>query len=192
MTSRNANEYVTVPMYLEEGVDVRDYGLDPGDLRTITIGGRKIRVIYIRCESEQKDGLMKIFWHRVNMDTQAVRRSRCMVPGKHGPIRCPESRKCSECEHSRSGSTLSLDDMLYEPADSYIPQDDVAEDLFISELIAYLEDVRPGYGQVFRLLFTGITNRREIGEILGIPTGTAKDWVTKVRKLAEEYYMNCR
>ena len=61
-------------------------------------------------------------------------------------------------------------------------------DIFVRELIDYLEDVRPGYGQVFRLLFTGITNRREIGEILGIPTGTAKERVTKVRKLAEEYY----
>lgn len=199
MTINRTNESVSVPMYLEEGVDVRAYGLDPDDIKTITIGGRKIRVIYIKCEPEQKEGLMKIFWHRVNMDGKSARQARCTVQGKYGSIRCPENRKCSKCEYGRSldcksGSVVSLDAMLedstFEPADNCSPEDDVVTDIFVNELIDYLEDVRPGYGQVFRLLFTGITNRREIGEILGIPTGTAKEWVTKVRKLAEEYYFD--
>ena len=100
--SKYANESVSVPMYIEKGVDVRAYGLDPDDIRTITIGGRKIRVIYIKCDSEQKDGLMKIFWHRVNMDKRPARESRCPVQGKYGSIRCPENRKCSECEYGMS------------------------------------------------------------------------------------------
>ena len=197
--SKYANESVNVPMYIEEGVDVREYGLDPDDIKTLTIGGRKIRVIYIKCEPEQKEGLLKIFWHRVNMDGKSARQSRCTVKGKYGSIRCPENRKCSECEYGRSldrksGSVVSLDAMLkdgaFEPVDNRNPEDDVVTDIFVNELFDYLEEVRPGYGQVFRLLFTGITNRREISEILGIPTGTAKEWVTKVRKLAEDYYFS--
>ena len=126
-----------------------------------------------------------------------ARESRCTVKGKHGLIRCPESNKCCECEYGaslehKSSSTVSLDalleDVAYEPADYSIPQEDRLIELLLEELIDYLEEIHPGYGSVFHLLCDGITNRREIGETLGVPTGTIKDWVPKIRRLAEEYY----
>lgn len=76
----------------------------------------------------------------------------------------------------------------YEPADYSIPQEDRLIELLLEELIDYLEEFHPGYGSVFHLLCDGLTNRREIGETLGVPTGTIKDWVPKIRRLAEEYY----
>lgn len=197
MSKNLTNEFVTAPLYVEKGVDIKDFGLDPKDIKTIRIGNRKIKVIYIQCPPEQKDALMKIFWHRVNMDKKSARESRCTVQGKYGPIRCPESRKCSECEYGQSldrknCSTVSLDALRendsYEPADQRIPQEEAMIELFLEEMIEYLEEIHHGYGSAFKLMYDGVTNRREIGKALGVPTGTIKDWIPKIRKLAEDFY----
>lgn len=188
----NLSKLVEVPMYLEEGVDVRSYGLDPRDIRTIKIGSRKIKVIYVQTESEKKDALMSLFWERVNEYNKDARSRRCMIEGKYGPIRCPESNKCSECERIKDGSILSLDQLLmdsaFEPADTNDIETEIIYEEFLADLIDYLEDIHPNYGRVFKLLYDGITVRHRIAEVLDIPTGTIKDWVPKIKSLAQAFY----
>lgn len=132
-----------------------------------------------------------------------LRAKRCLIPnGKGGFFHCPESNSCSNCKAKESDTfvtnlPLSLnrlteaeaeDDKVIDIADSIADTEaDAIALAMLDDLLDYLGSFKgKAYQTTFRMLYDGLTTK-EIADELGVPWSTAKDQITKVRKLAQEH-----
>lgn len=132
-----------------------------------------------------------------------LRAKRCLLPnGKGGFIHCSESNSCSNCKAKEADNfvtnlPLSLnrlveaeteDDKVIDIADSVADTEaDAIALAMLDDLLDYLGSFKgKAYQATFQMLYDGLTTK-EIAEELGVPWSTAKDQITKVRKLAIEH-----
>lgn len=132
-----------------------------------------------------------------------LRAKRCLIPnGSGGFIHCPESNSCSNCKAKEADKfvtnlPLSLnrlteaeteDDKVIDIADSVADTEaDAIAIAMLDDLLDYLGTFKgKAYQAVFQMLYDGFTTK-EIADELGVPWSTAKDQITKVRKLAQEH-----
>ena len=118
---------------------------------------------------------------------------RCMVKGKNGKlIRCPECNRCEDCERSsevcrernKTASLSFLVDEGAEPATEGAFEDGIIYETILEDLIAMLNEVKPKYGRIFRLLYDGAT-QQEMADELGIKQRTVSDDIKKIRSLVQ-------
>lgn len=78
---------------------IRDFGIDPKDVKTVKMRGRKFRCIFVPATKEQFLAYIKSLELEWKHEERA---GRCRVKGKSGKlIRCPESNKCEDCPRGK-------------------------------------------------------------------------------------------
>ena len=161
---------------------------------------RKLNVILVPGSKSQYDAIMSDYSREFKA---ADRDKRCKVPGKNGKlIRCPDSRKCSECPHylkrEEYGTVLFSDlsvvgddgeIMEYDPPAPENYNDGDRYLRMLDELIEYAGSKDPEFRLLIELLLDG-KSRRQIAKELGIPKSTVIDRVAKLRKITDEYLEN--
>ncbi len=124
-------------------------------------------------------------------DKREERDGRCLIPGKNRKlIRCPESRKCSECklyseackECNKTASLSLLAEEGTEPACQESFEDDVVYGMILQDLISMIGDIKPEYGSIFQMLYDGIT-QKEMAAELEMNERTISDYVKAVRQI---------
>jgi len=197
-TVRTAPQHVEIYMPIDRK-DTRTMELDPGRLSI-----RHIRVKNVLCYRLPGTPDFAEAYERL-LETEAraeSREKRCLLPDRHGGlVRCPAENSCKDCEkcldagfttnHPLSYEKLtqgdSEDDRILELPDRSEFMEDVHSSMLLENLTAYLATFPdPSYVPILRLLYEQY-EIREIAARLGIPWSTAKDRVTRVRKILQEY-----
>ena len=169
---------------------IRDFGIKPEDVTWRRIGNRKCRVVMVDATEAEYKAYMELVWAEIKRED---RDGRCMVKGKNGKlIRCPECNRCEECERSsevcreknKPASLSFLVDEGAEPAAEGSFEDDILYESILEDLIAMLNEIKPKYGRIFRLLYDGAT-QQEMADKLGIKQRTVSDDIKKIRSLVQ-------
>lgn len=176
-------------MVVTDGV-IRDFGITQKNVTWRRIGNRKCRVVMVDGTEEEYKAYMEPIWAEIRRKN---RDGRCMVKGKNGKlIRCPESNRCEACkrasevcrERNTTASLSFLVDEGAEPAAEGAFEDDIIYETILEDLVAMLSEIKPKYGQIFRLLYDGAT-QREMADELGIKRRTVSDDIKKIRSLVQ-------
>ena len=167
---------------------IEDYGLDPKDIVWKLIGNEKKRVYMVPATKEQYQNYMRDQW---KAQKRKVRETRCKIPGKNGKlIRCPDSRKCEECERyhnvvkeeNKPASLDALAEMGAEPAAEDSGMSDVEVKKTLDWLIDYLNAIKPEYGRIFKLMYD-LDTQAEIARELEMAPRTVSDKEAKIREI---------
>lgn len=173
-------------------------GYKKSDVSYQLIGNRKLPCVMVKGTEDQRKNYIRLLDNERKAED---REKRCLISdGKGGYIMCPECNKCNECKKRQSlefdiNRPLSLDKLVEGDSDDDRTFDvpgvtDVEGDAIVfatpDMLIEHLSKLSKEYGHIFEMLFDhwGV---KEIAEELNIPWSTAKDRITKVQKLAQEY-----
>lgn len=175
-------------------------GMEKYKITKSRVCNRKLNVILVPGSKSQYDTIMSDYSREFKAED---RDKRCAVPGEDGKlIRCPESRKCSECTYylkrEEYGTALFSDlsvegddgeTMEYDPAAPENYNDGDRYLRMLKGLIEYASAKDPNFRLMIELLLDG-KSRRQIAEELGIPKSTVIDRVAKLRKIADEFLEN--
>lgn len=187
--SQKQDKKYQIPMAVTDEV-IRDFGIKPKDVTWRRIGNRKCRVVMVDATETEYKAYMEPIWAEIKRED---RDGRCMVDGKNGKlIRCPKCNRCEECERSsemcreknKAASLSFLVDEGAEPAAEGSFEDDILYETILEDLIAMLNEVKPKYGRIFRLLYDGAT-QQEMADELGIKQRTVSDDIKKIRSLVQ-------
>lgn len=137
-----------------------------------------------------------------NEQRAEFREKRCLISdGKGGFIRCPECNHCNKCEkrlefNFTTNKPVSLEKLTQGDTEDaktidiegrYESQTDILSRIILEDLIQYLGTFEgKQYDLIFKMLYDQ-HGTKEIADELGLAWSTAKDAITKVRKLAQEY-----
>ena len=168
---------------------IRDYGLNPCDIRWMVVGNRKCRVVMVPATKEQYDAYMQPLWTEQKRE---ARERRCVVSGKDGRlVRCPDSRPCGKCpysqcidlENNKASSVEMLIEKAQEPVATDSFEDMVADYALLDALVARLAEISPDYVAILRLLLDELP-QAEIAEMLHMKPRTLSDKVKRIRSIA--------
>lgn len=169
---------------------IRDFEIKPEDITWRRIGNRKCRVVLVDVTEAEYRAYMAPIWSEIKRED---RDGRCMVKGKNGKlIRCPESNRCEDCERfsevcrerNKTTSLSFLVDEGAEPVAEGLFEDDILYKMLLEDLVAMLNEIKPKYGRIFRLLYDGAT-QQEMADELGIKQRTVSDDIKKIRSLVQ-------
>ncbi|MCC8073671.1 MAG: hypothetical protein LIO62_06050 [Clostridiales bacterium] len=187
--SKTQEKKYQIPMEVTEEV-IRDFGIKREEVVFKKIGNRKCQVIMVDATETLYKAYMEPIWsEQKRMD----REKRCLVSGKSGKlIRCPESNRCENCryaskvclEKNRPASISFLVAEGIEPAAIYSFEDEADNQMFLDNIICILSDINPKYGEIFELLYDGIS-QQEIADELGMKQRTVSDYVKKIRAIVQ-------
>ena len=187
--SQKQDKQYQIPMIVTDEI-IRDFGIKPEDITWQRIGNRKCRVALVNATEEVYRAYMEPVWTQIKRED---RDGRCRVKGKNGKlIRCPESNRCENCERfsevcrerNKTASLSFLVDEGAEPAAEGSFEDNILYETILEDLIAMLSEIKPKYGQIFRLLYDGAT-QQEMADELGIKQRTVSDDIKKIRSLVQ-------
>ena len=187
--SQKQDKQYQIPMVVTNET-IRDFGIKPEDVTWRRIGNRKCRVVMVDATEEEYKAYMEPIWTEIKCED---RDGRCMIKGKNGKlIRCPECNRCEDCERSsevcrernKTESLSFLVDEGAEPATEGAFEDGIIYETILEDLIAMLNEVKPKYGRIFRLLYDGAT-QQEMADELGIKQRTVSDDIKKIRSLVQ-------
>lgn len=172
---------------------IRDYGLNPCDIKWMAVGNRKCRVIMVPATKEQYDAYMQPLWAEQKRE---ARERRCVVSGKNGRlVRCPDSRPCGKCpyyqridlENNKPSSVELLIEEAQEPTAAESFEDMVADYALLDALVARLAEISPEYVEILRLLLDELP-QAEIAELLHMKPRTLSDKVKRIRAIAKPIF----
>lgn len=187
--SQKQDKQYQIPMVVTNET-IRDFGIKPEDVTWRRIGNRKCRVVMVDATEEEYKAYMEPIWTEIKCED---RDGQCMIKGKNGKlIRCPECNRCEDCERSsevcrernKTASLSFLVDEGAEPATEGAFEDGIIYETILEDLIAMLNEVKPKYGRIFRLLYDGAT-QQEMADELGIKQRTVSDDIKKIRSLVQ-------
>ena len=187
--SQKQDKQYQIPMVVTNET-IRDFGIKPEDVTWRRIGNRKCRVVMVDATEEEYKAYMEPIWTEIKCED---RDGRCMIKGKNGKlIRCPECNRCEDCERSsevcrernKTASLSFLVDEGAEPATEGAFEDGIIYGTILEDLITMLNEVKPKYGRIFRLLYDGAT-QQEMADELGIKQRTVSDDIKKIRSLVQ-------
>lgn len=183
--SKNVN---LIPMEIsrEEAIAM---GLDPTEIRPIKIGSRLVDGMLIPAASEEQyRSIIRDIWK----EEQRVTRSRkCSVSNGRGGLKRCEGN-CSECEHMKTGSALSLDDLkdengmeVSEPA--FDACSTVLTAVMFQDLMDKLHELDPELADIFGLLYDG-ESQRSIAKIIGAKSqSSVESKIGRMRRILQRY-----
>ena len=166
---------------------IRDFGIDPKDVKTVKMRGRKFKCIFVPATKEQYLAYMQPLEAEWKQDECE---GRCQVKGKSGKlVRCPESNKCENCKYGKTvvkeinkpASMKYLAEKNFDPSfDDF--EDGVLYDVILKSLIQRLTSINPAYGDIFQMMYDQRT-QKAMEEELGIPQRTLSDYIKKIRSI---------
>lgn len=187
---------VYMPISREEA---KAMGYKPSELVVRHIGIKNVTCIKVQGTPEFAEQYNRIL---ENEQRAEYREKRCLISdGKGGFIRCPECNHCNNCEkrlefNFTTNKPVSLEkltqgdteeDKTIDIEGRYESQTDILSRIILEELIQYLGTFEgKQYDLIFKMLYDK-HGTKEIADELGLAWSTAKDAITKVRKLAQEY-----
>ncbi len=187
--SKPESKKFQVPMIVSDDV-IHDFGIKPGDIHRKRIGDRWYRVVMIDADEATYRAYMSPIWAEIKRND---REGRCLVSGKNGKlIRCPESKKCEDCERyvdvckemNRPASLQFLVESGGDPATDDSFEDDAIYEAILEDLIQMLDEIDPVYGSIFRLLYSG-ASQKEMAEALDMKPRTISDYVRRIREIVQ-------
>ena len=183
--SKNVN---LIPMEIsrEESIAM---GLDPTDIRPVKIGSRLVDGMLIPATSEEQyRSIIRDIWKE---EQRVVRSRKCSVSNGHGGLKRCEGN-CSECEHMKTGSALSLDDLK---AENGIEVSEPAIDacstaltaVLFQDLMDKLRELDPELAKIFELLYDG-ESQRSIAKIIGVKSqSSVESKIGRMRRILQQY-----
>lgn len=172
---------------------------------TIDVNGQRSEVVYVKIGSRRYPCVLE--WvpaegcgGYLRMEQAEVKGAdrglRCLLPdGKGGFIRCPDGKKCSECELAGkfgfgAGHTVSLDGLGENVSGASCMSDFTVVETqeLLEQLIEKLNRKAPKYGKIFLAIYNGIERPSHIARWLNLPQSTTSEDVKKIRKRAPEIY----
>lgn len=183
--SKNAN---LIPMEIsrEEAIAM---GLNPAKIRSVKIGSRLVDGMLIPAASEEQyRSIIRDIWK----EEQRVARSRkCSVSnGRGGLKRCEDN--CSQCEHMKSGSALSLDNLKdengMEVSEPVIDACSTAlTAVLFQDLMDKLRELDPELAEIFELLYDG-ESHRSIAKVIGAKSqSSVESKIGRMRRILQQY-----
>lgn len=192
-----------------DGLRKKGDGINPDNIETWHLGGRKILVGFIPVKKEVAEAAIKGFWDDMNSYIEATRKKRCLIPdGKGGFVRCPREKKCCECDNAAdpdmfTSYELSLDEFMKKDEESGEGSWDptgianvgsdtesiVSLRITLAELINDLANLDPEMAKCITLLSEGYKKKEVIDALaLNLKKSQAYAFIEKCQKKAKEIY----
>lgn len=183
--SKNAN---LIPMEISRKEAIA-MGLDPTEIRPIKIGKRLVDGMLIPADSEkQYRGIIRDIWKE---EQRIVRSRKCSVSNGRGGLKRCEGN-CSECEHMKTGSALSLDDLKDENGmEVSEPTIDACSTaltaVLFQDLMNKIRELDPELADIFGLLYDG-ESQRSIAKIIGAKSqSSVENKIGRMRRILQRY-----
>lgn len=164
-------------------------GLDPTEIRPVKIGSRLVNGMLIPAASEEQyRSIIRDIWKE---EQRVVRSRKCSVSNGRGGLKRCESN-CSECEHMKTDTALSLDDMkdengmeVSEPAIDACGTALTA--VLFQDLMNKLHELDPELAEIFELLYDG-ESQRSIAKIIGAKSqSSVESKIGRMRRILQQY-----
>ena len=164
-------------------------GLDPTEIRPVKIGSRLVNGMLIPAASEEQyRSIIRDIWKE---EQRVVRSRRCSVSNGRGGLKRCEGN-CSECEHMKTGTALSLDDLkdengmeISEPA--FDACDTALTAVLFQDLMDKLHELDPELAEIFELLYDG-ESQRSIAKIIGAKSqSSVESKIGRMRRILQQY-----
>lgn len=164
-------------------------GIDPTEIRPVKIGSRLVNGMLIPAASEEQHrSSIRDIWK----EEQCVVRSRkCSVSNGRGGLKRCEGN-CGECEHMKTGTALSLDDLKDENGMKVSEPDFDAcgtalTAVLFQDLMDKLHELDPELAEVFELLYDG-ESQRSIAKIIGAKSqSSVESKIGRMRRILQQY-----
>lgn len=164
-------------------------GLDPTEIRHVKIGSRLVNGMLIPAASgEQYRSIIRDIWKE---EQRVVRSRKCSVSNGRGGLKRCEGN-CSECEHMKTGTALSLDDLkdengmgVSEPA--FDACGTALTAVLFQDLMDKLHELDPELAEIFELLYDG-ESQRSIAKIIGARSqSSVESKIGRMRRILQQY-----
>lgn len=200
MTNKTTNNQQLIDVYMPiSREDAKAMGYKTSDIVVRHIGVKNVTCIKTQGKPEFVEQYNRML---ENEQRAEFREKRCLVSDKKGGfIRCPECNRCDKCEkrlefNFTTNKPVSLEkltqgdteeDKTIDIEGRYESQSDILSQIILEDLIQHLGTFEgKQYDCIFKMLYNQ-HGTKEIADELGLAWSTAKDAITKVRKLAQEY-----
>lgn len=164
-------------------------GLDPTEIRPVKIGSRLVNGMLIPAASEEQyRSIIRDIWKE---EQRVVRSRKCSVSNGRGGLKRCEGN-CGECEHMKTGTALSLDDLkdengmeVSEPAFDACGTALIA--VLFQDLMDKLHELDPELAEIFELLYDG-ESQRSIAKIIGAKSqSSVESKIGRMRRILQQY-----
>lgn len=164
-------------------------GLDPTEIRPVKIGSRLVNGMLIPAASEEQyRSIIRDIWKE---EQRVVRSRKCSVSNGRGGLKRCEGN-CSECEHMKTGTALSLDDLkdengmeVSEPA--FDACSTALTAVLFQDLMDKLRELDPELADIFELLYDG-ESQRSIAKIIGAKSqSSVESKIGRMRRILQQY-----
>lgn len=200
MTNKVTNNQQLIDVYMPiSHEDAKAMGFKNSELAIRHIGVRNYTCVKTQGTLEFAEKYNRML---ENEQRAEFREKRCLISdGKGGFIRCPECKHCNDCKkrldfNFTTNKPVSLEkltqgdteeDKAIDIEGRYESQADILSHIILEDLIQYLGTFEgKQYDRIFKMLYDQ-HGTKEIADDLGLAWSTAKDAITKVRKLAQEF-----
>ena len=182
--SKNVN---LIPMEIsrEEAIAM---GLDPTEIRPVKIGSRLVDGMLIPAASEEQyRSIIRDIWKE---EQRVVRSRKCSISNGRGGLKRCEGN-CSKCEHMKTGSELSLDDLKDENGiEVSEPTIDACRTaltaVLFQDLMGKLHELDPELADIFGLLYDG-ESQRSIAKIIGAKSqSSVESKISRIRRILQQ------
>lgn len=164
-------------------------GLDPTEIRPVKIGSRLVNGMLIPAASEEQyRSIIRDIWKE---EQRVVRSRKCSVSNGRGGLKRCEGN-CGECEHMKTGTALSLDDLkdengmeVSEPA--FDACGTALTAVLFQDLMDKLHELDPELAEIFELLYDG-ESQRSIAKIIGAKSqSSVESKIGRMRRILQQY-----
>lgn len=164
-------------------------GLDPTEIRPVKIGSRLVNGMLIPAASEEQyRSIIRDIWKE---EQRVVRSRKCSVSNGRGGLKRCEGN-CGECEHMKTGTALSLDDLkdengmeVSEPA--FDACGTALTAVLFQDLMGKLRELDPELADIFGLLYDG-ESQRSITKIIGAKSqSSVESKIGRMRRILQQY-----
>lgn len=164
-------------------------GLDPTEIRPVKIGSRLVNGMLIPAASEEQyRSIIRDIWKE---EQRVVRSRKCSVSNGRGGLKRREGN-CGECEHMKTGTALSLDDLkdengmeVSEPA--FDACGTALTAVLFQDLMDKLHELDPELAEIFELLYDG-ESQRSIAKIIGAKSqSSVESKIGRMRRILQQY-----
>ena len=164
-------------------------GLDPTEIRPVKIGSRLVNGMLIPATSEEQyRSIIRDIWKE---EQRVVRSRKCSVSNGRGGLKRCEGN-CGECEHMKTGTALSLDDLkdengmeVSEPA--FDACGTALTAVLFQDLMDKLHELDPELAEIFELLYDG-ESQRSIAKIIGAKSqSSVESKIGHMRRILQQY-----
>ena len=164
-------------------------GLDPTEIRPVKIGSRLVNGMLIPATSEEQyRSIIRDIWKE---EQRVVRSRKCSVSNGRGGLKRCEGN-CGECEHMKTGTALSIDDLkdengmeVSEPA--FDACGTALTAVLFQDLMDKLHELDPELAEIFELLYDG-ESQRSIAKIIGAKSqSSVESKIGRMRRILQQY-----